>query len=242
MKKTKVQSGITLVALIITIVVLLILAAVAIGAVKNSDIIGYANQAKTLFEETQNEEEEKLNEMKKEMLIGTDKESLNYNAFYSGQTYGGKIIFFEKYKKVFLGFAILEYLYDIEENKLNIKVNENDTIEFKILDSGKKISGEIMPGYYDEYTLTEETYKAKPFEKYGVYYGLYYSEEKDCFIIINDYTTGGEVGINFLIEEIGVNKAVVDYTRFAEYITVEDSETLKVNNTGTIYKLIKEIN
>ena len=45
MKKIKEEKGITLVALIITIVVLLILAAVAIGTVKNSDIIGHAQNA-----------------------------------------------------------------------------------------------------------------------------------------------------------------------------------------------------
>ena len=45
MKELKTQKGITLVALIITIVVLLILAAVAIGTVKDSDIIGYAKDA-----------------------------------------------------------------------------------------------------------------------------------------------------------------------------------------------------
>lgn len=54
MRKFKEEKGITLVALIITIVVLLILAGVAIGAAKDSQIIGYAqnaaggyNQAKT---------------------------------------------------------------------------------------------------------------------------------------------------------------------------------------------------
>ena len=46
MKKT--QKGITLVALVITIIVLLILAVVAIGAVRDSGIIGYAqNSAET---------------------------------------------------------------------------------------------------------------------------------------------------------------------------------------------------
>ena len=45
MKKTKQQKGITLIALIITIVVLLILAVVAIGAVQDSNIVGYAQNA-----------------------------------------------------------------------------------------------------------------------------------------------------------------------------------------------------
>ena len=45
MKNLKTQQGITLIALIITIVVLLILAVVAIGAVQDSNIVGYAQNA-----------------------------------------------------------------------------------------------------------------------------------------------------------------------------------------------------
>ena len=47
------QKGITLVALIITIVVLLILAVVAIGAVKDSNIIGHAQNAATSYNKAQ---------------------------------------------------------------------------------------------------------------------------------------------------------------------------------------------
>lgn len=45
MKKTKLEKGITLVALIITIVVLLILAVVSIGSIRESKIIGHAKNA-----------------------------------------------------------------------------------------------------------------------------------------------------------------------------------------------------
>ena len=51
------NKGITLIALIITIVVLLILAAVAIGAAQNSDIIDYAKNAATNFNAGKAEEE-----------------------------------------------------------------------------------------------------------------------------------------------------------------------------------------
>ena len=68
MKKLKTQKGITLVALIITIVVLLILAAVAIGTVRDSDIIGYSKNAATDYE-TKQEEEKGLIEGY-EMLLG----------------------------------------------------------------------------------------------------------------------------------------------------------------------------
>ena len=45
MKKTKMEKGITLIALIITIIILLILAVVTIGSIKNSNIIKYAQNA-----------------------------------------------------------------------------------------------------------------------------------------------------------------------------------------------------
>ena len=67
MKSIKSNKGITLVALIITIVVLLILAAVAIGTVKDSDIIGHAQNAATEYDEKKVEEEGTLKEYE-EML------------------------------------------------------------------------------------------------------------------------------------------------------------------------------
>ena len=63
----KKQNGITLIALIITIVVLLILAVVAIGAVKDSDIIGHAENAATKYNIAAKEEEELLGNYIKEI-------------------------------------------------------------------------------------------------------------------------------------------------------------------------------
>ena len=57
MLNTKKNTGITLVALIITVVVLLILAVVAIGAVKDSNIIGHAQDAATGYEIEQEKEQ-----------------------------------------------------------------------------------------------------------------------------------------------------------------------------------------
>ena len=59
---TKQSRGITLVALIITIVVLLILAVVAIGAVRNSNIIGYAQNAAEGYEKGKEKEEGAIKE------------------------------------------------------------------------------------------------------------------------------------------------------------------------------------
>ena len=57
MKRTKMQKGITLIALIITIIILLILAVVTIGSIKDSNIITYAQKASTEYEAKKDEEE-----------------------------------------------------------------------------------------------------------------------------------------------------------------------------------------
>lgn len=62
MKKTKMEQGITLIALIITIVVLLILAVVSIGAINESKIIKHAQNASTTYITKQNEENQILQE------------------------------------------------------------------------------------------------------------------------------------------------------------------------------------
>ena len=57
MRKTKMQTGITLVALIITIIILLILAVVTIGSINNGNIITYALNASTGYSTKKDEEE-----------------------------------------------------------------------------------------------------------------------------------------------------------------------------------------
>ena len=60
MKKTKLEKGITLIALIITIIVLLILAVVTIGAVQKSKIISHAQKAKNDYTTAQEKEQIQL--------------------------------------------------------------------------------------------------------------------------------------------------------------------------------------
>lgn len=67
MKKTRMEKGITLVALIITIVVLLILATVAINSIQNEGIIGHAENAADKY--TDAEAQEKATLAKTEFLL-----------------------------------------------------------------------------------------------------------------------------------------------------------------------------
>ena len=60
MKKFKEEKGITLVALIITIVVLLILAAVAIASITNDGVLSYAENATTQYNQAVKNEQDTL--------------------------------------------------------------------------------------------------------------------------------------------------------------------------------------
>ena len=57
MRNTKLEKGITLIALIITIIILLILAVVTIDSIQDNDIITYAQKASTEYEQKKTEEE-----------------------------------------------------------------------------------------------------------------------------------------------------------------------------------------
>lgn len=61
------SKAITLIALIITVVVLLILAVVTIGQAQDSNIVGYAQNAADLFEDRQKQEEAKLKEYEEQL-------------------------------------------------------------------------------------------------------------------------------------------------------------------------------
>ena len=61
MRRTKEQKGITLIALIITIVVLMVLASVAISTIQNDGIIGHAQNATNKFTEEQQKEQDMIN-------------------------------------------------------------------------------------------------------------------------------------------------------------------------------------
>ena len=61
------NSGITLIALVITIVILIILAGIAIGTMQNYKIFDRAKQGRKDYQDGQKDEENKLNEYDQEM-------------------------------------------------------------------------------------------------------------------------------------------------------------------------------
>lgn len=60
----KTEKGITLLALVITIILLIIISTVALSSVKSNNIIDYAQNAVEDFERVQKEEEQFIDEMR----------------------------------------------------------------------------------------------------------------------------------------------------------------------------------
>ena len=78
MKKSEKQNGITLIALVITIIILLILAGISISALTNQGLFGKAQQAKQEAENAQREENEILANYLEQMnaITGGEKTAL----------------------------------------------------------------------------------------------------------------------------------------------------------------------
>ena len=141
MNKIKKEKGITLVALIITIVVLLILAVVAIGAVKDSNIIGYAQNAAGSYNQAKANEVDALTKYEQEIekyVPGEKQEyigNLRLNTKYMavGKDTDNYVIFYSNGKAEFGG---IEIDYIIEDNILKaagmeiniIKEEKNDIL------------------------------------------------------------------------------------------------------------------
>jgi len=108
MKKTKMEKGITLIALIITIVVLLILAAVAIAAIQNENILSHANNAAVKYNQAVQNEQDTLGGY------------LNFldNLGGSGNGTGGTTQTVETSKNKVLSITINTDVYDEYGNKI----------------------------------------------------------------------------------------------------------------------------
>ena len=105
MKKTKMEKGITLIALIITIVVLLILAVVAINSIQDDGMLGHAQNAAGTYNNAVANEQSMLQEYQnylKNYIGGTGDESTGVSV--SGQTW------------VFKGYGQITHTKDLTEN------------------------------------------------------------------------------------------------------------------------------
>ena len=175
MKKTKTQKGITLIALIITIVVLLILAAVTIGEVKDSGIIAHAQNAATRYEQAKADEEEMLKEPLTGTAYGTVSNGLvifisdgRFIQAYDGDEYtynyeeisnlgdytlpGDNTISFSKYYKITMEGQTMLFAGISNDNKFYALIP--DTSNQLVIDGGF----EYNPDIYLDTLLGKQTY------------------------------------------------------------------------------------
>ena len=147
MKKT--QNGITLIALIITIVVLLILAVVTIGAVRDSNIVGYAQNAATMYELSQDNEVGLLGSYETEIKKALSKDRtyiLPEGGFYIKVSKDNKTQFLNSTEV--LGEYKFEYVN--VTNEIIEKVNEDITSDKKLTENISDYSTALKVNTGDE--------------------------------------------------------------------------------------------
>ncbi len=145
----KENKGITLIALVITIIVLLILAGVAIAMLSGENgILKKATEAKTKTEEGQKQEETTLSDME----ITTDfiTNNIKYkikNGYMTGFKVGDKVEDVEKELKK-IGYEInLKYDYNKKKDiAIENKANENIATGMSVQENGKTVARTILFG------------------------------------------------------------------------------------------------
>ena len=148
MKKTKLEKGIKLVALIITIIVLLILAVVSIGAIKNSKIISHSQNAADGWKKAQGNENKLLVDYLDEIESNLPESSKIYyfytEAYYiEGENHCALAVFkdFGNNKKDVAFFIKInnQWYYDIHDYYFYEKTYTQDTwIDEIKIEVGKK--------------------------------------------------------------------------------------------------------
>ena len=172
MKNFKKQRGITLVALIITIVVLLILAVVAIGTLRDSDIIGYAQNTAGSYNQSKENEVE---------VLATAQSTIEKYIPKSNKIKSGYYVIKDVYNEVEL--AEIWHIELKEPNKIYIKyyyvednvlIREIDFGEGEIVEENTK-SVTVINGY-DWLPVT-----IQPNYFYVVGRGVYIKDDKAFF-------------------------------------------------------------
>ena len=141
MRKTRMQKGITLIALIITIIILLILAVVTIGSIKNSEIVTYAQESAKVYKEAAQKEEILLDLQFKtdangEMFSGDNIDKI-VDASKDTQIASNKLTTYYdlKYKRSFV-----VYRYDLVTEEERTKLEESG---IKMLKGDVDLDGDI---------------------------------------------------------------------------------------------------
>ena len=179
MNKTKAQKGITLIALIITIVVLLILAAVAISSITNDGILSYAQNAAKDYNQAVKNEQSMLQEYE-DYLTGING---GFEAYTVGQevTIGGETFYVIKDSPKTESKVLLLAKENIDTTNL-VQSSSAEPVAFSSTNYWSTIEGITYPYDLVETGVPDSThYAAYAAYQYGVKLGgtgrlLTYSE------------------------------------------------------------------
>ena len=169
MKKQNKQNGITLIALVITIIILLILAGISISALTNQGLFAQAKNAKDKYEKAQEEEQKRLNELYLG-IINYGEEITNDEVIYESDMWRTKKSTEKETDLIYIYFYSLYYddsrtLNEYKEKYVLNYVNEHYNKNYE------NFEDYILRGYYDTIDEAiqdcEEDIK-KYYENYGI--------------------------------------------------------------------------
>lgn len=237
MKKT---NGITLIALVITIIVLLILAGVSISAISGEN--GIASRAKEAAEKTETakkEEEDALNEM--EDLLNSVSPELNEYGFYFEQLYVANI--------TSNGENIRAACLFHEDGSSEMFVDAPDLVPgyFMIVDASAV--GEMDYEDMGEITFSEDgetmTMSGTSFKAaYEKMHGIYFGEEYEFSEKVTDETTGvvTETRITIVFEENGTATGLIETIVDGEVTNTDEESVTNITYENNGYAIIIDEN
>ncbi len=162
-KQLKNRSGITLIALIVSVIILMILASISIGALKDNGIIGSAKKAKLEYEDAQERDRTLLNSLLEEenritcqLKVNTDIQSFN-------ATLGDFTIVLEYVVEkdgIVCGNDVIEIpITDVGEKTTNIEISVPKEAVVKVKEVYHSPNYDLQAGSETEKTIREEENK-----------------------------------------------------------------------------------
>ena len=236
MKKQNKQNGITLIALVITIIILLILAGISISALTNQGLFAQAKNAKDRYEKAQEEEQKRLNELYLGIINYGDKIT-NDEVIYESDMWRTKKSTEKKTGLIYIYFYSLYYddsrtLNEYKEEYVLNYVNEHYNENYE------NFEDYILKGYYD--TIDEaiqdyEEYIKKYYEDYRITLTNITKEE---FVIWRFDLDPNKNYIDSVLESYGftdedIKNIEKEYEEYKNSQTTEIPEEIK-NSTYTI--------
>ena len=209
------NSGITLIALVVTIIVLLILASVSISVVLGDNgLIQMAKEAKNATNEAIKREEEELGELYNSVFGEKNEESKIAEEYGKKQTSNKEVTDGNKSLVVPKGFKIVD---PYEDHTVEYSDNNNPTIEEGIVIEDEKGNQFVWipvdnyaengeADYTEEYDETSQSEKEKIEESVGKYKGFYVARYETGVGDTAVSKKGVEASTNVTLAE-AVNKA-----------------------------------